>query len=200
MRKYISGCLIIISLLFSTASAKLDKDEVKVARYLAELELLDNSKIELMMKMYVAGYKYDLGYSLIAVAWKESYFGNYLINLSDGAHGSFGLYHIRVDIAAARNKLKTDWEISRYAEKLISDFNISTSEAITNLLYWRDYFKDSDTPFQNMFSGYNGGGKGNQIAKSINYGEDALLRIKAIQRFFKKNGIISRLKKQGLIK
>lgn len=199
MKKYILMCMLAVSLLTTHAYAKAVTDAEKIDEYVAILEDLSNEKLQLIMQIYVFGNKHDLGYSLVAVAWKESDFGNYLVNISDGKYGSFGLYHIRLDYASIRNKITTDWGRSRYAEKLLHDFNISSMEAVTNLMYWAEYMSNTKNPYQNMFSGYNGGVRGHILGKPKAYGKDAVLRVKALKRFFKKNNILAKLKKEGLI-
>lgn len=188
MKKIILALALVFSSVYLYAS-----DEEMITKYYRNLKRLNDDQLKIMLFSYKVGLEYDLGYALTAIAWKESNFGKYLINISDGKEGSYGVYHILLDTAASRNKLRTVWDRSRYAERLIFEIELCADEAITELLFWKKYFKRTSTPWKAMFAGYNAGAKGlNSIAGKA-YADDAILRVKALQRYFKEKGIESRL-------
>ena len=168
-------------------------DAEDIERYYKQLNKLTPEQYKIMLYSYEVGNKYDLGYSLMAIAWKESNFGKYLINVTDGKMGSYGVYHILLEYAVARAKLKSDWDISRYAEKLVFDIDLCANEALSELLFWRKFFKGK--PFKSIFAGYNAGTAGLKSEKGRIYADDAMLRIRALQRFFKNKKILEKLNK-----
>lgn len=184
--------LLVIALVFSSVYLCAN-DQETIARYYRQLKRLNEDQIKIMLFSYKVGLEYDLGYALTAVAWKESNFGKYLINISDGKEGAYGVYHILLDTAASRNKLKTAWDRSRYAERLIFEIDLCADEAITELLYWKKYFKRTSTPWKAMFAGYNAGSKGMKSVAGKAYADDAILRVKALQWYFKEKGLEERL-------
>ena len=155
-----------------------------VTKYVKQLESMGADKQELIRSIYKSAEPYDLGYSLVAIAWKESNLGEWMINITDGKHGSFGLYHIRLDYALVRNKITSSWDKSRYAEKLLYDFNVSTAEAISLLIYWYNYHKSSPDRWKRTYGSYNGGFKVSKQSKA--YADDIGYRIQALRIYIKK--------------
>ena len=166
-----------------------------VNKYYRQLLRLDDNQLKIMLFSYKVGSQYDLGYALAAIAWKESKFGLYLMNISDGKMGSYGVYHILMDTAAVRNKLNTSWDRSRFAERLVFDMDLCADEAIAELTYWKRFFKRSGTPWKAMFAGYNAGHKGLNSIGGKAYADDAVLRVKALQKYFKAKGLEAKLAK-----
>lgn len=186
--------LLILAVLFSSWVYASEAEVVN--RLYRQLTRLNENQLKIMLYSYEAGLPHDLGYALAAIAWKESKFGLYLMNISDGKMGSYGVYHILMDTAAARNKLKTSWDRSRFAERLVFELDLCADEAIAELTYWKRFFKRSATPWKAMFAGYNAGHKGlNSIAGKA-YADDAVLRVKALQKYFRAKGLEAKLAKK----
>ena len=184
----------ILALMLLVVTAWCDEAET-IEKYYKQLKRLTPEQTKIMLYSYEVGSKYDLGYSLAAIAWKESKFGKYLMNVTDGKLGSYGVYHILLEYAIVRAKIKSDWEISRYAERLTSDIELSAEEALSELLFWKSYFKGK--PFKAMFAGYNAGTAGLKSTAGSIYADDAILRIRAMERFFKENKILEKLKRSN---
>lgn len=168
-------------------------DQNLINRYYKQLERLDTKQLKIMIFSYQMGKEHDLGYSLAAIAWKESNFGKFLINLQDGEMGSYGVYHILLQYAVARNKIKSDWDISRYAEQLVFDNELCANEAISELLFWLKYHKRHNNKWRRMFASYNAGTYGIDTAKGKLYADDAVHRVRALEKFFKDKKILERL-------
>lgn len=183
--------LIILTIMMSWVLA--NEAEI-VENYYQRLEQLSDKQIKIMIYSYQVGAEYNLGYSLAAIAWKESEFGTYLLNLGDGQYGSYGVYHVLLDYVAVRNKLKSNWERSRYAEKLVSNIELCAQEAISELLFWNKVYKGQKNALSKALASYNAGGKGINSPAGKIYAEDAMLRIKALQKYFKKHNILKLLK------
>lgn len=185
--------LLILAMLFSNF-VYASEAEVVNSLY-RQLTRLNEQQLKIMLYSYKAGLPHDLGYALAAIAWKESKFGMYMMNISDGEMGSYGVYHILMDTAAARNKLKTSWDRSRFAERLIFELDLSADEAIAELTYWKRFFKRAASPWKAMFAGYNAGHKGLKSIAGKAYADDAVLRVKALQKYFRAKGLEQKLAK-----
>lgn len=197
MIKFIKYLLFILC--FSLSLNPVLGKEAIIQKYMQELDELNDSQKEIMYRAYLAGEPYDLGYSMVVIAWKESRFGKYMLNLSDGKHGSYGVYHILLDYSMVRNKINSNWSKSRLAERLLNDFDFSSNEALTILRYWRDRYNRTDiSKYYYMFSSYNGGGKALANSQARSYGEDSMLRLTAVIRYFNKNRILAELKNRSI--
>lgn len=163
-------------------------------KYLKELNRLTDEQKEVLHKVYEYGQQHNLGLELATIAWKESNFGLWLINLSDGKYGSFGIFHIRLDYALDRKKLKGDWNASRYAEELLTDFEVSINEAIAIFNMFKNYRKKSSNRLRDTFASYNGGYK--LTKQAIAYGDDSLVRKAALEQYFKNKQMTLTQKKE----
>ena len=79
------------------------------------------------------GTKFNLGYTLTAIAWQESDFGKWKINLGDP---SCGVFH-----QMPKHLVDTQWKQSRVCERLIEDYDFSFATALANFKYWQNYWQ-----------------------------------------------------------
>lgn len=161
--------------------------ESVINSYVKQLENLTKDQKRIMLYSYKVGEPEDLGYSLAAIAWKESMFGKYMMNLADGKMGSYGVYHILLEYSIARARIKDEWGISRHAEKLMYNLEFSANEALSELLFWRKHFAKYKSQWKSMFAAYNAGTAALKSKKGRQYAEDAILRVKALERYFEKH-------------
>jgi len=130
--------------------------------------------------IYTKGKKYDLGLTLSAIAWQESQFGKYPINLADP---SGGLFHSLAGSVCCRLHLKPNrWNQSRVIEKLIKDNNFALNQALEELMLWKSYWtiRKKLNIYKYMISSYNGGTKGN-----LKYYYKISKKVKYLKRYFK---------------
>lgn len=107
--------------------------------------------------IYSKGKKFDLGYTMVAIAYQESHLGKYRINLSDP---SCGIFHIMPKSLIKRTDLTNNsWNRSRLCERLILDDDFSFSAALLELKYWENYWKSKGVSkvWSHMVASYNGG-------------------------------------------
>lgn len=156
-----------------------------------ELTKLTQQQKYIMYESYILGAEHDLGYTLAAIAWKESKFGLWIINLADGKHGSFGVYHILLESAMFRNGVSdsSSWYKSRLAEKLMIDLNFAANEALSELLYWKKKWSRLDRVWSRTVASYNRGNASINSNSGREYAKDILLRTKVIKKYFEKNKI-----------
>ncbi len=167
-KSFISNLIVISALMFgvfSTSSAyaaykvdisnanHLDKKTTKVSQeYCRKYQFNENQK-KVLKASYILGSKYGLGYSLAAIAWKESLAGEYLINVNDP---SFGVHHILIDTAAKRAKVK-GIDINKLAMSIMGDIKLSASFAVQELLFWKSELEGKEKTWNNIWAAYNGG-------------------------------------------
>lgn len=105
---------------------------------------------------YAVGEPHDLGYTMAALTWKESFVGRHIvrINPSDGAHGSYGVTHILLTTAMYLTDVDSTWEAkAELAPRLMRD------DIYTLHLSLRYLLNFSDRPYRKMVEKYNGSGK-----------------------------------------
>lgn len=117
---------------------------------------LTQEQKETLKEIKQKGDVYGLGYTLMAIAIKESKLGEYMINLDTK---DFGIYQINLKTALNRNNLKdTVWNRNFLASKLVSDFDFATKNAIDELAYWQKVHKNN---WAKVWGSYNAGFKYN---------------------------------------
>lgn len=85
---------------------------------------------------YSYGKEFDYGYTLAAIALKESNLGEWPINLQDP---SAGFYHVTtIKVINLLGWSNTSFNHNRAASKLVYDHHLSAHLAIEELLYWRN--------------------------------------------------------------
>ncbi|RDU64744.1 hypothetical protein [Helicobacter sp. MIT 14-3879] len=94
-----------------------------------------NNQKEIIAYAYNYGKKYNLGYTLAAIAWHESCAGEYRMNFADP---SAGLYHALIPGVIKRYQMLKDNGFNRnvIGELLIRDDEFASKVAIDELLYW----------------------------------------------------------------
>lgn len=121
------------------------------------------------------GIKYNLCYTLSAIAWQESDFGLYNIDLQDP---SAGIYHIKISNAMYYLKLdNTPFNRNRVAQWLMRYPGLSSKLAIKELRYWLRYWGGS---WYKAVGSYNGGFKPNN-----NYANEIVRKVKFLENHVK---------------
>lgn len=151
------GLLISTIILFSQSAfsdelgqKKLSSSELK--KYCSAYKFNNNQKKVLNIS-YALGKRHGLGFSLAAIAWRESSAGEYLMNLNDP---SFGVYHILLKTAKKRTGIK-GLKSNKLAYALTTNIRLSASFAIKELNFWKKTLKGSNRNWINVWSAYNGG-------------------------------------------
>ena len=141
-----------------------------------EYKNLSNNQKATLIRTFYNGKSFDYGYTMAAIAWQESHFGKYLINLNDP---SCGVFHVMPKYVGNRKNSK--WTQSRICERLITDYKFSFSSALERLKYFENYWKSKGVKrvWSHTVSSYN---QGFNYRKNSEY----LKAIKEKIRFLKK--------------
>lgn len=92
------------------------------------------SQYQVLDFSYYQGLEYDLGYTLAAIAIKESNLGDWIVNLSDP---SAGYYHVTLNkVLAVKQWEDTPFNRNRAASLLTQDHVLSSELALSELSYW----------------------------------------------------------------
>jgi hypothetical protein len=93
---------------------------------------------------------------MTAIAWQESKFGKYMVNLSDP---SFGVFHNLITSVQKRHKghKSNKWNRDRLVEKLLFDYNFSFNESLKELIFWQNVYKGCNGKWSKTVASYNAG-------------------------------------------
>ncbi|WP_051420595.1 hypothetical protein [Helicobacter pametensis] len=155
-----------------------------------DIKLFNQSQIEVIAYAYHYGKDHNLGYTMAAIAWKESCAGLYRINFDDP---SAGIYHAYLPGVIKRHyKAKnTSFRRNIVAERLIRDQEFASKIALEELLYWRQIRRNN---WKEMIKSYNKGfswekSKGrDKLAEA--YYEDIAQKVKVLEKYFAQNPIL----------
>lgn len=111
-------------------------------------------QVEIARKSYLHGKEKDLGYTLVAINWKESKLGLHKVRLQDGKYGSYGVSHIFLDY---HTKGWDNWKRNKYAEKLMLNDDFAIQEGLDRMTYWKKHKKTWFESVAAYNSGWNGG-------------------------------------------
>ena len=137
---------ILLLLIGLSLQANIYKNLAKDERFTYEQKLI-------IAKAYNIGKKYDLGYTLAAIAIIESQAGKFLVNLGDP---SCGVYHNLLSSVANREGIELSNINRNYlCTKLIKDFEFASGQALEELLYWKKYHKDWEKTVMSYNAGFN---------------------------------------------
>ncbi len=114
---------------------------------------LSARQIDVLIKAYRYGEPYGLGFTLSAIAWKESCAGEYRMNFQDP---SAGIFHAHIPTVLKRYpQLKNNgFTQNRIGELLVRNDDFAAKEAISQLLYWKKAFNDD---WDSVIKSYNKG-------------------------------------------
>lgn len=128
---------------------------------------------ENLIYAYNFGAPRGMGYTMAAIAWKESCAGAYMLNFSDP---SAGLYHAHIPVVLKYYSSYKDSAFTRnvIGQILIDDRAFASKVALDSLLYWHGYHKGNH---KNIIKSYNKGFKWEKDSASDKLAESYYLDI-----------------------
>jgi len=179
MKKLILLLMVLVVSLF----AKPLKPESVLAK---ELTKLDKGQQELLFKSYIYAEQNGYGYTLTAVAWKESNFGKIVANPKEGKYGTYGPYQSKVEDVLARNHLKpTKDNIAKVREQLLHDLKFAANDAIIELKAWDHSHakKKKVNVYRSTLAAYNAGTAAEKSSLGKGYAEDIVHRLPIVKKY-----------------
>lgn len=175
----------IVFFLFATMAFALPKVEFKNS--CVPLEKFNDTQKEVLLRSYLAGYQFGFGYTLAAIAWKESCAGEYKMNFQDP---SAGIFHAYIPGVIKRYpKLKQNgFTQNMVGAMLVEDDKFAAQIAISELKFWDKIHKGN---WRNIVKSYN---KGYSWQKNLQsniqaekYYADIAKKVKQLQEYFASN-------------
>ncbi len=116
---------------------------------------LSDSQIEVLHSSYESGKQYDLGYTMAAIALKESSAGTHLIN---PYAGDYGVYQGNYKTICNQSGV-TGLACSLEVQKVVSDIKTAQEHALNTLTYFQNYYdkRISVNNYQMMIRSYHSG-------------------------------------------
>lgn len=140
---------------------------------------------QVILKAFKYGLKSGFGYTMAAIAWKESCAGEYRVNFSDP---SAGIYHAYIPGLIRKHKQKdSSFMRNVVGELLMRDDKFASQTALEELSYWQKVRKGN---WYEVIKSYNKGfswekdKKRNKMAQD--YFEDVARRVKILQEYIPK--------------
>ena len=137
---------------------------------------------QVILKAFKYGAKSGFGYTMAAIAWKESCAGEYRVNFADP---SAGIYHAHIPGVIKKHKQKdTNFMRNMVGELLMRDDDFASQTALEELSYWHKVRKGN---WYEVIKSYNKGfswekdRERNKMAQE--YFEDIFTRVKALQNY-----------------
>lgn len=156
-------------------------------KYMYELNHLTSYQKTILFRTYIKAKQFGYENTMTAIAWQESRFGKYPVDLSGP---SFGVFHNLVSSVSKRNgNSGTEWSNSRIAERLILDYDFSFSQSLAEIKYWENYWKSKNKPhvWREIVGSYNGGYGWRHKKSSVQYLKDIIIRMKVLKKYLSKN-------------
>ena len=123
--KFIPTLGLSLSLLFSQSYKSYENDILH----------LNNKQKQVMKKIYTKSSPFNLGLTMVAISYKESKLGKYMLNLSDP---SCGVFMVMPSTLVTNGNT---WDKSRYCERLIKDTDFSVTTALERFKYFYNYWR-----------------------------------------------------------
>lgn len=128
---------------------------------------IEKDQLDVVSFSYNYGSKYDLGYTLAAIALKESNGGRVNINISDP---SGGYYHVTLDKVLRYYRWKnTPYNLNRAMQELVNKPNLAAELAVNELLSWR---QRTSYNWMATWASYHAGSRGNTTTRGKDYAAD----------------------------
>ncbi|WP_300446705.1 hypothetical protein [uncultured Helicobacter sp.] len=140
---------------------------------------------QVILKAFKYGAKSGFGYTMAAIAWKESCAGEYHVNFADP---SAGIYHAHIPGLLKKHKQKdTNFMRNMVGELLMRDDDFASATALEELNYWHRVRKGN---WYEVIKSYNKGfswekdKERDKIAQE--YAKDVQKRVKILQTYIPK--------------
>lgn len=143
---------------------------------------LDESQKKMIKEIYDRSKPYDLVYSTLAIAWQESNFGKWNVNLSDPSCGPF---HQLVPLFIRKHKLEnTQFMQNKVCGELINNIDLSVATVISELEAWKVVHKNKWNVWEYVFRSYNAGFNF-ESNKAKKYASMIKARIRVLKKYIK---------------
>ena len=173
MTRILIGLLIIVAVAFGSNNRGLvNTNSELINKYYNELNSYSLFQLEAMKFGYIAGSRYDIGYTMAAIIMEESQAGKQMLNLT----GDYGLCGINIKYYLKDLGLRhTKYNEVEIATLLIRNDALNIHVGVSKFRHW---LKESKGDFIKAWAMYNGG-----YTANFYYANRIYNRIKAIRKY-----------------
>lgn len=158
----------------------------KPVDYMEEWKSLSDEQKMLLHKTFIKAKDFDLGYTMTAIAWKESKAGKELVNWNLNSKGEVvsidcGVFQNNSKTVISRldgNQKHTKSNIAKVCRNLVLDYDFSLFHAVEEIKYWESLYPDQ---WKKIWASYNGGFN-NSSKVTLAYADDISKRIKFLAK------------------
>ena len=149
------------------------------------LKYFSDKQKEVLLKSYISAQKEGFGYTLAAIAWKESCAGEYKMNFQDPSAGNYHAYIPGV-IKRYPKLRQNGFTQNMVGAKLVNDDDFAIKVALEELKFWD---KTHNGNWKKIIKSYNKGYSWQKNTKANlqaeNYYKDIAFKVKELQEYFK---------------
>lgn len=158
-------------------SASLNAEEL-FSKFENEWNLLQDYQKEAAQFIFNNAKKDNLQWTATAIAWQESQFGRWQVNVNSGGSWDCGVFQNNTKSVARHNNINyNQYNKKEICTELITSFEYSYINFTKEIKYWNEVHNDN---WNKIWSSYNGGWKGNQ-----KYSNMIKERIKVLEKYLK---------------
>lgn len=170
MKKFLIAGLMLIS------TSVMAKDLVKA--YEKEWSQLSASQKGIAQMIYHYAERDELGWTAVAIAWQESQFGRWQINVNSENSLDCGMFQNNTRSVASHEDVPYNrFNKKEICTRLITNFSFAYINFAKEIEYWRGVHKDN---WRKVWSSYNGGWNCNS-----EYSEKIATRIQILKKYIK---------------
>lgn len=160
--------MIVLIFLCATASADCEKE-------------FTTEQWSVIITAYEMGKPHDLGLTMAAICWHESFVGDFVVRMSprDGTKGSYGVCHMQLTTAQSLLNVKDNWKaMAELAPYMIRD----DSFALKLSLLYIQQLKGQTKSWRTLLEAYNGGPAGTGTTATGIYADRVATKVMTLKQ------------------
>lgn len=167
----------VILVLWAVVGISFAEDLAK--QYQRDFDKLNSDQLKVLREIYQRTKPYDLVYTALAIAWQESNFGKWKVNLQDP---SCGIFQQSVYQYARRYKINpTNFNVNRICSSLLNDIDLTVATFIAEIETWKELHAKRWNKWNYVYRSYNAGNNySSTIAKE--YARKVEMRIRILKK------------------
>lgn len=161
--------ILIALMIIATANA-----QTLQQKYEKDWQALSKTQKKMAKMIYSYAERDDLGWTATAIAWQESQFGRWQINVNSASSLDCGMFQNNTRSVARHEDVPYNrFNKKEICTRLITSYTYAYINFAKEIEYWRGVHKDD---WRKIWSSYNGGWKGNS-----HYSESIYARIQVLK-------------------
>lgn len=172
-------------LLFVISNLAFTLENVTFKNLCVPLKYFSDKQKEVLLKSYIFAQKEGFGYTLAAIAWKESCAGEYKMNFQDPSAGNYHAYIPGV-IKRYPQLRQNGFTENMVGAKLVDDDEFAIKVALNELDFWKKTHKgDWKKIIKSYNKGYSWQKDSKANAQAEKYYADVASKVRELQEYFR---------------